>query len=56
MKNDNTGLFLLLIIGIIFLIVISWISNTGGCLNYRTDMSDFMERFKWCAVNVNYIK
>lgn len=33
-----------------------WLSNTSFCLNYRKDMLDYIERFKWCAVRIDYLK
>ncbi len=56
MKKDNTGLWLLIGIGLLFMVVTFWVSNTSFCLNYRIDMFDYMERFKWCATRLEYLK
>lgn len=53
-KEEYTGLILLLIFVSIFLIFMLWVSNTGYCLNDKKDIVDFMERFNFCAVRINY--
>ena len=55
-KEDKTGLLVLLGLGVIGLIITVWLSNTSFCLNYRKDMLDYIERFKWCAVRIDYLK
>ena len=55
-KEDKTGLLVLLGLGVIGLIITVWLSNTSFCLNYRKDILDYIERFKWCAVRIDYLK
>lgn len=62
-KETKIGLLVLIAIGLFFMVITAWISNTGFCMNYKSMIQkqnniipDATENFLWCAGRINYTK
>lgn len=55
-RDDWFGLYILLAFGVIGCILSLWVSNTSFCLNYKKDITDYIQRFNYCATRIDYTK